>query len=78
MARNWDRVRVEDRGRRNGWEQMEPLPSKNKKKQKKTPPMPGCPLCTPPMVQRSGKFGAFWSCARFPACRGSARLKSPR
>ena len=32
---NWDRVRAEDRGRRNGYERIESIPSKNNKKKAK-------------------------------------------
>jgi len=32
-----------------------------------------CPQCESPMVQRTGKFGAFWGCTRYPQCRGTRR-----
>lgn len=32
---------------------------------------PGCPLCESLMIKRSGKFGEFWSCQKFPECRGT-------
>ena len=28
-----------------------------------------CVVCASEMVKREGKFGAFWGCARYPACR---------
>lgn len=28
-----------------------------------------CPRCGRPLVKRNGKFGAFWGCSGFPACR---------
>jgi ssDNA-binding Zn-finger/Zn-ribbon topoisomerase 1 len=30
-----------------------------------------CPKCGAPMKVKNGKFGKFWSCTRFPDCRGS-------
>ena len=35
------------------------------------PAAPACPKCGGPMRLRSGKFGEFWSCLKFPECRGS-------
>lgn len=37
----------------------------------KLPPSPACPLCTAPMRQRPGKNGLFWSCSRYPDCKGT-------
>ena len=37
----------------------------------KLPPGPNCPQCGAPMRQRSGKSGAFWSCSRYPDCKGA-------
>uniref|UniRef100_UPI00053F183D DNA topoisomerase III n=1 Tax=Pseudomonas aeruginosa TaxID=287 RepID=UPI00053F183D len=37
----------------------------------KLPPAPNCPQCGAPMRQRSGKSGAFWSCSRYPDCKGT-------
>jgi len=34
-------------------------------------PAPACPQCGAPMRQRSGKSGAFWSCSRYPDCKGT-------
>ncbi|WP_285374211.1 DNA topoisomerase III [Pseudomonas sp. lyk4-TYG-107] len=31
---------------------------------------PNCPLCGASMRQRKGKHGVFWSCSRYPECRG--------
>lgn len=70
-GKNWDRVRTEDRGRQNGWERMEPIPRKSQKKQ---PATPGCPLCNASMSRRVGTYGAFLSCTRFPACRGTRKI----
>lgn len=36
---------------------------------------PPCPQCDAPMVQRSGKYGAFWGCSRYPECRGTRRTE---
>lgn len=30
-----------------------------------------CPECDGPMVSRKGKFGIFWGCKSFPACKGT-------
>ncbi|GBD06972.1 DNA topoisomerase 1 [bacterium HR21] len=35
-----------------------------------------CPLCNAPMVLRHGKYGPFYSCSRFPECRGIRPLSS--
>ncbi len=40
------------------------------------PPSPACPLCKTPMRQRHGKNGAFWSCPRYPDCRGTQPIES--
>ena len=37
------------------------------------PGNPTCPKCESPMVQRNGKYGAFWGCTRYPECRGTRR-----
>lgn len=42
----------------------------------KLPPSPACPQCGAPMRQRSGKSGAFWSCSRYPDCRGTQPVAS--
>lgn len=33
-----------------------------------------CPLCGAPMVQKSGRYGPFLSCTRYPDCRGTRAL----
>jgi ssDNA-binding Zn-finger/Zn-ribbon topoisomerase 1 len=30
-----------------------------------------CPECNGPMTPRNGKFGKFWGCIMFPACKGT-------
>ncbi|THF64825.1 DNA topoisomerase III [Pseudothauera nasutitermitis] len=42
----------------------------------KLPPSPACPLCGSPMRQRTGKSGAFWSCSRYPDCKGTQPVES--
>jgi DNA topoisomerase-3 len=42
----------------------------------KLPPAPACPQCGAPMRQRSGKNGAFWSCSRYPHCKGTQQVES--
>ena len=34
-----------------------------------------CPKCRAPMVEREGKFGAFFACTRYPACKGTRPLE---
>ncbi len=36
-----------------------------------------CPQCEAPMVQRNGKYGAFWGCSRYPECRGTRKTGAP-
>ncbi len=47
--------------------------------------VPACPLCGSPMVLRTAKQGKragqqFWSCSRFPECRGTRpyRVEAPK
>jgi len=42
----------------------------------KLPESPACPLCQATMRQRSGKNGAFWSCSRYPDCKGTLPVDS--
>jgi DNA topoisomerase-3 len=42
----------------------------------KLPPSPSCPQCGAPMRQRTGKNGAFWSCSRYPDCKGTLPVDS--
>ena len=30
-----------------------------------------CPECSGPMVSRTGKYGVFWGCKKYPECRGT-------
>lgn len=32
---------------------------------------PSCPKCGSSMRRRSGRYGQFWGCSRYPKCRGS-------
>lgn len=34
-----------------------------------------CPLCGEIMIVKSGRYGYFWSCKRFPACKGSKNIE---
>ena len=43
----------------------------------KLPPALACPQCGAPMQQRTGKSGAFWSCSRYPDCKGTLPIESP-
>lgn len=38
------------------------------------PPAPNCPQCQAVMRQRTGKSGVFWSCSRYPDCKGTLAL----
>ena len=38
------------------------------------PPAPDCPQCQAAMRQRTGKSGVFWSCSRYPDCKGTLAL----
>lgn len=35
---------------------------------------PLCPKCNSPMVKRTGKYGEFWGCTRFPSCDGTKNI----
>ena len=37
----------------------------------KIPHGPACPQCGAPTRQRTGKSGPFWSCSRYPDCKGT-------
>lgn len=37
-----------------------------------------CPKCESIMVERSGAFGSFWGCSRFPSCRGKVKHAGAR
>lgn len=37
---------------------------------------PTCPQCGAPTRQRSGKSGPFWSCSRYPDCKGTLPIES--
>lgn len=34
---------------------------------------PMCPLCRSSMRQRSGRYGQFWGCSRYPSCKGTRK-----
>ncbi len=42
----------------------------------KVPQGPPCPLCGAPTRQRTGKSGPFWSCSRYPDCKGTLPVES--
>ncbi|MGS8282199.1 DNA topoisomerase III [Pseudomonas aeruginosa] len=42
----------------------------------KAPQGPACPQCGAPTRQRSGKSGPFWSCSRYPDCKGTLPVES--
>lgn len=42
----------------------------------KVPQGPACPLCGSATRQRTGKNGPFWSCSRYPDCKGTVPVDS--
>ncbi|WP_244750696.1 DNA topoisomerase, partial [Pseudomonas aeruginosa] len=42
----------------------------------KVPLGPACPQCGAPTRQRTGKSGPFWSCSRYPDCKGTLPVES--
>ena len=34
-----------------------------------------CPVCGSDTVKRTGRFGSFWGCSRYPDCRGTQPFK---
>lgn len=42
----------------------------------KVPQGPACPQCGAPTRPRSGKSGPFWSCSRYPDCKGTLPVES--
>lgn len=44
----------------------------------KTPQGPVCPVCGAPTRKRSSKTGAFWSCSRYPECKGTVAIETRR
>ncbi|MGH8350468.1 MAG: topoisomerase DNA-binding C4 zinc finger domain-containing protein, partial [Pseudomonas sp.] len=36
---------------------------------------PACPVCRSAMRQRKGRTGSFWSCTRYPDCKGTKPVK---
>jgi len=42
--------------------------------QRKKVQIPKCPMCDAVMALRSGKYGSFWGCPRYPACVGTKKL----
>ncbi|MEK7309426.1 MAG: PD-(D/E)XK nuclease family protein [Planctomycetota bacterium] len=35
---------------------------------------PFCPTCNSPMNRKSGKYGQFWSCQKYPDCKGTRKI----
>jgi DNA topoisomerase-3 len=42
----------------------------------KVPLGPACPQCGAPTRQRTGKSGPFWSCSRYPDCKGTLPVET--
>ncbi|CFL24434.1 DNA topoisomerase III [Burkholderia pseudomallei] len=42
----------------------------------KLPPSPPCPLCGATMRQRTSQRGPFWSCTRYPDCKGTLPVET--
>ena len=56
------------RSRRNHGQQ--PTPSRSKRSQS----VPSCPQCGSLMRRRSGRYGMFWGCSHYPACKGTQNI----
>ena len=39
---------------------------------------PFCPVCRSTMRQRKGRTGSFWSCIRYPECKGTKPVARPK
>ncbi|WP_333693438.1 topoisomerase DNA-binding C4 zinc finger domain-containing protein [Phaeobacter italicus] len=35
---------------------------------------PSCPRCGSAMRRRSGRYGQFWGCSRYPRCKGTRNI----
>nr|WP_239150982.1 DNA topoisomerase III [Burkholderia pseudomallei] len=44
----------------------------------KLPPSPPCPLCGSAMRQRTSQRGLFWSCTRYPDCKGTLPVEKSK
>ncbi|CAJ9901325.1 DNA topoisomerase III [Burkholderia pseudomallei] len=42
------------------------------------PPSPPCPLCGATMRQRTSQRGPFWSCTRYPDCKGTLPVETSK
>lgn len=40
----------------------------------RTPKVPKCPSCGSSMVMRSGRYGSFWGCTKYPRCHGTRKI----
>ena len=38
-----------------------------------SPAGPKCPKCDSPMRKRTGSYGSFWGCTKFPNCKGTRK-----
>jgi len=38
---------------------------------------PLCPVCSAPLLLRTGGDGVFWGCRDFPKCKGTRRFDHP-
>lgn len=38
------------------------------------PMLPICPDCSAQMLLRTGRYGRFYGCSRFPSCHGATSL----
>jgi len=39
-----------------------------------TPATPTCPSCRSLMRRRSGRYGQYWGCSQYPACKGTRKI----
>ena len=71
----WDGERLEREVRRRGAERqsnVDPAPAPPHIDDATT-----CPKCGSAMVGRSGKYGQFWGCSNYPACRATRPRQRP-
>jgi hypothetical protein len=57
-----------------GWCRYRKLTGEVFSEEAQNPISPTCPDCDGPMRLRKGKYGEFWSCTKFPDCRGTRKL----
>ena len=36
---------------------------------------PSCSICSSKMMRRTGRYGSFWGCTRYPYCKGTKNIR---